>query len=176
MEKQTGLLHYYYGDGKGKTTAALGLALREAGAGGRVLVAQFLKSSPYSELASLQKLSIEVRQTEKVKKFTFQMDEEEKQEARADCASLLAFAEAAAKSGGYDLIVLDEATDAVLAGMIGEKELLAALDGRAPQTEIVVTGHVPTASVTERADYVTEMAKRKHPFDRGVKARRGIEF
>lgn len=176
MERKTGLLHYYYGDGKGKTTAALGLCLREAGAGGRVLVAQFLKGSPYSELAALKTLGVAVFQTAEVKKFVFQMNDEEKAATKADCAALLSLAEKALCSGEYDLVVLDEATDAVSTGMLEESALLAALDHRAEKTETVVTGHIPNEAVVSRADYVTEMKKQKHPYDRGILARRGIEF
>jgi cob(I)alamin adenosyltransferase len=176
MAQQTGLIHYYYGDGKGKTTAALGLALRAAGAGRRVLVAQFLKGSPYSELNSLHTLGIAVRQTEQVKKFTFQMNDEEKAAARLDCENLLQYAKNAASDGTVDVLILDEVTDAVSAGMIAQNDLLSLIDGRSDDVELVLTGHIPNEAVVERADYVTEMAKKKHPFDRGVAARRGIEF
>lgn len=176
MDRTTGLVHYYYGDGKGKTTASLGLALRAAGAGKKVLVTQFLKGSPYSEISSLKKLGIEVRQTEAVKKFVFQMNGEEKADAAANCGDVLSFAAAVASGGDYDLIVLDEVTDAVSVGLIEEKSLIDLIEGRRENTELVLTGHIPNEEVVKRADYVTEMVKRRHPYDRGVMARKGIEF
>ena len=176
MERTTGLVHYYYGDGKGKTTASLGLALRAAGAEKRAVVTQFLKGSPYSEIKSLGKLGIEVKQTKNIKKFVFQMNEEEKQKAASDCADVLEFAANAARSGEYDLVVLDEVTDAIAVGLLDENSLLKLIENHSDKTEIVMTGHVPNEKVVELADYVTEMAKRKHPYDRGIMARKGIEF
>jgi len=176
MERATGLVHYYYGDGKGKTTAALGLALRAAGADRRAAVVQFLKGSPYSEIKSLEKLGIEVCQTKAVKKFVFQMNDEEKLSAANDCKAALDFAIKAAIGGEYDLVVLDEVTDAIAVGLLDEAALIGLIENHSDKTEIVMTGHVPNEKVVERADYVTEMAKRKHPYDRGIMARKGIEF
>jgi len=175
MEKRS-CVHYYYGDGKGKTTAALGLCLRAAGAGKRVLVTQFLKGARYSEHSALEKLGIAVEGTPAAKKFVFQMTDEERAAAKADCGRVFALAREAACGGAYDLVVLDEVTDAVACGMLEESALAALIEARADATELVLTGHVPHSVAADCADYVTEMKKHRHPYDRGVTARRGIEF
>ena len=175
-QKERACVHYYYGDGKGKTTAAFGLSLRAAGAGKRVVIAQFLKGLPYAELASFEKLGIAVHQTPAVNKFVFQMNDEEKAAAKADCERVFELARAAATGGEYDVVVLDEVTDAVACGMLAEAALLALINDRAPQTELVLTGHIANKAVIDGADYVTEMKKHKHPYDRGLMARPGIEY
>jgi len=174
--KETACVHYYYGDGKGKSTAAFGLCLRASGAGKRVVVTQFLKGAPYAELESFARLGIPVHQTSSVRKFIFQMDEAERAAAKADCERVFEIAREAAASGDWDVVVLDEVTDAVACGMLEESALLSLLETRAPQTELVLTGHAPNKAVVDGADYVTEMKKQKHPYDRGLMARPGIEY
>ncbi len=176
MEDRQACVHYYYGDGKGKSTAAFGLCLRAAGAGKRVMVTQFLKGMPYAEHESFRRLGIPVWQTPKVTKFVFQMSDEEKAAAREDCERVFSVAREAALSGEWDLIVLDEVADAVACGMVDEAALADLLKNRAPNAELVLTGHTADPAVIENADYVTEMKKHKHPYDRGLMARRGIEY
>ena len=126
-QNERACVHYYFGDGNGKSTAAFGLSLRAAGAGKRVVVAQFLKGLPYAELASFEKLGIAVYQTPAVNKFVFQMNDEEKAAAKADCERVFGIARAAATSGDADVVVLDEVTDAVACGMLEESALLSLL-------------------------------------------------
>lgn len=174
--RKEGLIHLYVGDGKGKTTAAMGLAVRAKGAGKRVLVAQFLKGQPTSELGPLGTLGIDVVRTEEMKKFVFQMNEGELSAARADCRAVLDRVRRAVEGREYDLLVLDEAVDAVNVGLIDSKELLSILAGRDANTEVVMTGRNPGEDLVEAADYLTEMTARKHPYQRGVASRKGIEF
>lgn len=169
-----GLIHVYCGGGKGKTTAAMGLALRAAGSGQRVVVVQFLKDGKSSEFGSLRQVSnIEVIPQTKIFGFSWTLSPEEKEEAAAYYSDLLERAFAAADSG---LLVLDEAVGACTNGFIPEKRLLELLRRRPEELEVVLTGREPSEELLEIADYVTEMCKRKHPFEQGVPARKGIEY
>lgn len=171
----SGLIHIYCGDGKGKTTAAMGLAIRAAGSGRRVLILQFLKDGRSSEFASLAHVpNIEVIPQTRRFGFTWTLSEEEKAQARDYCSALLE--DAFARAGDFDLLVLDEAVGACTSGMIGEVRLLALLEARPAELEVVLTGRGPSQALLERADYVTEMKMVKHPFQRGVSAREGIEY
>ena len=171
-----GLVHLYVGDGKGKTTAAMGLAVRALGAGKRVLVVQFLKGQDTSELAPLRQLGIVVERTEAIKKFTFQMDDQELAAARADCLKCLELVKTVFDNHRYDLVVLDEVVDAVNADMFSGQQLVELIDSRPDGIEVVLTGRNPKDPIVELADYVTVMTALKHPYQRGVGSRRGIEY
>lgn len=172
-----GLVHIYTGDGKGKTTAAMGLLIRAAGQNMRVIAYQFLKAVPSGELKSLAKLDIPVRRAENASaKFTWDMTREEL-DVECELQQQL-FDEACedACSGEYDLVVLDEALGAVKAGMIKDAELLYLIQHKHKGTEIVLTGRDLSAALKNAAHYVTEMRPIKHPIDEGMQARRGIEY
>ena len=175
---QKGLIHIYYGDGKGKTTAALGLAIRAAGCGKNVVIVEFIKNWACGEHNSIPQISnIKLfRGKAAGGKFIHEMSEEEKQETKASQDECLKNALEQVETGQCDVLILDEAIDANELGML-DAALLEALINNKPDTlELVLTGHKPDARILERADYVTEMIKRKHPFDEGVNARQGIEF
>ena len=167
-----GLIHIYCGNGKGKTTAAVGLTVRAAGAGKRVLFAQFFKSGDSSEIAVLQSLpTVTTYHCDTVRGFFSRMTGEQRaQAARAMLRLLFDRAQEA------DLLVLDEAVSACNHGMIPEAELIRFLGAKPEALEVVMTGREPSEALLETADYVTEMRKIRHPFDAGVRARRGIEF
>ena len=169
-----GLIHIYCGDGKGKTTAAVGLAVRAAGAGRKVLFVQFLKNGNSAELASLRLLGIRTRVAKNSYGFIWTMSEEEKARAAADYTALLR--EAFSGAEPVDVLVLDEAVGAAGCGMIPEEELLRLLSERPEAMEVVLTGRDPSEALCAAADYVTEMKKIRHPFDRGLAAREGIEY
>ena len=172
----SGLVHVYCGDGKGKTTAAVGLAVRMAGAGGRVVFAQFFKSGASAELRVLERLpEVELLQPCRTHRRFSLMDEAERLRAREDYAALFAAAAERARQGA-DLLVLDEAVAACNYGMVSLEALTAFLRDRPAGLEVVLTGRRPPRELTELADYVTQMQKVKHPYDRGVLARRGVEF
>ncbi len=178
MEK-LGLIHAYTGDGKGKTTAAVGLCVRAAGRGLRVVFCQFLKGRASGELEPLEKLGVtlmRMQDPEAQMKFTFQMTEAELEESRRQHRELLERAKAAAASGAYDLVVLDEAIGTVSIGLLDEGDLLGLIGAKAPETELVMTGRGLPAAVAERCDYISEIVMRKHPFEQGIGARRGIEY
>ena len=171
----SGLIHIYCGDGKGKTTAALGLAVRCAGSGRRVLLLQFFKDGKSSEFAALARVpGVTVIPQTRSFGFSWTLSPAEKEEARDYCSALLE--DAFARAGDFDLLVLDEAVGACTSGMIGEVRLLALLEARPAELEVVLTGRGPSQALLDAAGYVTEMVKRKHPFDQGTPAREGIEF
>ena len=170
-----GLIHIYCGEGKGKTTAAIGLAVRCAGSGRKVLILQFLTDGNSSEFESLSYVpGIEAVPQTKTFGFTWTLAPEEKQEAAAYYASLLE--DAFCRAGDFDLLSLAEVLGACAAGLLDESRLLFLLDGKPEPLEIVLTGRGPSQALQERADYVTEMKMVKHPFQRGVSAREGIEY
>ena len=161
---EQGLMHIYCGDGKGKTTCAFGLALRCAGTGARVRIAQFLKGGTTDE---------EILRAKQGTKFTFQMDEAEREQAKQDHMALLdrAFSD----TQGLCMLVLDEIMAACSSGMVEEAHLLELIENRPEQLELVLTGRNPSPQLLALADYVTEMKKVRHPYDRGIAARSGIE-
>ena len=175
--KETGLIHIYCGEGKGKTTAAVGLAVRHAGAGGKVVLAQFLKNGTSSECRALAKLeNVTMLAANPCSKFSFQMTGEEKQECRAAIGRTFAAATGFAVREGATLLVLDEVCAALSCGFLAEDEVIAFLDGKPDELEVVLTGRNPSEGLQARADYITEMVKRRHPFDKGIGARKGIEL
>ncbi len=175
---ETGRIHIYEGEGKGKTTAAVGLAVRFAGTGGNVLFTQFLKRNDSGELKILVRLpKVELILCKQNFGFTFQMTPEKKQEAAACYSSHLSRALAAAKQmEGRSLLVLDEIMAAYNQNMVKRQELLDFLKKKPQNLEIVMTGRNPAPELSALADYITVMEKKKHPFDEGVPARQGIEW
>lgn len=170
-----GLVHIYCGDGKGKTTASVGLAVRAAGAGKRVLFIQFYKDGSSSEIGVLKSIpGITVRVCPTKYGFYKRMTPEQRAQAAADYTSLLRGALAEAENA--DLLILDESISACNHGSIPEAELIGFLKNRHSGLEVVLTGRAPSPALQEQADYITCMTKEKHPFDRGIGARKGIEF
>jgi cob(I)alamin adenosyltransferase len=173
--KKQGCIHIYCGNGKGKTTAGMGLCLRAAGHGERVLIYQFLKDNTTGEAKSLALLPTVKRLSGKEEaKFSFQMTEAEKQAFQTDAHALL---EALLQTiPSYDLLFLDEAIYAVDAGLLDEEKLLTFLEKRPPQLEVILTGQNPSKRLLDAADYVSEIQKVKHPFDKGQPSRQGVEW
>lgn len=170
-------IHIYCGDGKGKSTAAMGLALRAAGSGEKVLVTQFLKDGTSSELKILRELSgVQVLTCEKKFGFFWNMTEEQKAEAKDAYEELFEKAVKMAAEKNVFLLVMDEFIAAYNHGMIDQKKALAFLKERPEGLEVVLTGREPSPELVELADYVSEIQKKKHPFDQGVPARKGIEL
>ncbi|MEA5000178.1 MAG: cob(I)yrinic acid a,c-diamide adenosyltransferase [Candidatus Limiplasma sp.] len=172
-----GMIHVYYGDGKGKSTAAIGLAVRALGQGMRVCLLQFWKGTPTGEcllLEGIQGLRI-LRGQNNGKSFAA-MSEAERSAMLACHQTMLAQALAWVRQGELDMLVLDEVLDAILLSMVDEQALQALLQDKPTSLELVITGHQPVPWVMAYADYITHMVKERHPFDRGQIARRGIEF
>ena len=169
------MIHIYCGDGKGKTTAAMGLAARMAGRGKTVLIGQFFKDGSSGEIQALKTLSgIETFHCHTVPGLFSRMTEEQRAQAKTDYTAYLL--DLLKKGPDADLLVLDEAISALNRGIIPAEPLLSDLQTPGQTQEIVLTGRNPKEEMLALADYVTEMVKRKHPFDQGVKARRGVEF
>lgn len=169
------MIHIYHGQGKGKTTAACGLALRAAGHGQRVLFAQFFKDGSSGEIAALSALpTVETRRPDchngRYRTLTDAQRAQVNDSYRQFLRALMA------EAGSFDLIVLDELISAYNYNTVDRPQLLAFLRAQAPLREIVLTGRGPAPELLELADYVTEMRKEKHPFDRGVAAREGVEY
>ena len=169
-----GYIQLYTGNGKGKTTAAFGLALRAVGAGKKVFIAQFVKGKTYSENEAIGRMipGITVQQ---FGRGCFIVNEPQKEDMEAARRGLAAV-EKVIRSGDYDLVVLDEACIAIYYGLFKEEELIRILDNRAPGTEIVITGRYATQGLIDTADLVTEMKEIKHYYTHGIQAREGIEY
>ena len=169
------MIHLYHGDGKGKTTAAMGLVLRMAGRGRPVVIAQFLKGADSGERLALARLpQVTLLPVPEELKFLFMMTEDERQQEARRAQELLAQAKRAAADPHCGLVVLDEVCDGVNAGLLPLADLLELLD--CARAEVVLTGRSPAPELVARADYVTRFQKEKHPYDRGIPARSGVEF
>ena len=176
MKLNKGLVHYYYGNGKGKTTAAMGLALRALGSGLRVLVVQFLKNGTSGEIGMLRQMGASILAVESLTGFSFSMTPEEKAACAAAQSLKSETAAAAAAEGSCDLLILDEIGSALALDLVNRERLFALLQNRAPSVEVAMTGHKLDPELHDAADYVTRMEKQKHPYDQGIMARKGIEF
>ncbi len=171
------MIHVYYGDGKGKTTAAVGIAARAAGSKMKVLFVQFLKTEFSGErhtLSHTENVSLTFCPLEL--KFTFDMDEKEKQQAAKVFKGIFDRSVTTALTERYDMVVLDEIFDVMNCEMVAESEVFEFITNAPKSMEIVMTGHNPAEKFIEVADYVTEFKKIKHPFDRGITGRIGVEF
>ncbi|NLX28696.1 MAG: cob(I)yrinic acid a,c-diamide adenosyltransferase [Bacteroidales bacterium] len=169
-----GYIQVYTGNGKGKTTAAFGLALRSAGAGLKIFIAQFVKGRPYSEITAVRQYipGITIRQYGRGCFIIKTPDDEDILAARKgleEVAKVIA-------SGKYDLVVLDEATIAIYYNLFTVHELNRILDQKPDALEIVITGRYAPKELIDRADLVTEMQEVKHYYTYGVEAREGIEY
>jgi cob(I)alamin adenosyltransferase len=168
-----GYIHLYTGNGKGKTTAALGLALRALGAGKRIFIGQFVKGMPYAEEKALVRFP-EIT----IKKFgrnCFIENEPTQEDISTACEGLSEIAQLV-PSGEYDMIVLDEICIALHFKLFKTEEVLNILANRTSHLEIVLTGRYAPDALYEVADLVTEMKEIKHYYKTGVQARKGIEF
>lgn len=170
-----GKIHIYYGDGKGKTTAAMGQVVRAAGAGLSVLVFQYLKDNTSSERKILGEISnVTCLPGRDEVKFYSEMNNSEKEETKH--YNTKALDEIVKFCSPFDVLLLDEALCAVKLGLLNEDKLLSFLEHKPESLEIILTGHTASERLIQAADYVTEMKKIKHPYDRGISARQGIEY
>jgi cob(I)alamin adenosyltransferase len=168
-----GYVQVYTGDGKGKTTAAIGLAVRAVGAGLKIFIGQFVKGMDYSELKSLERFSpqMKVKQYGRAKFVHSKPAEEDFAAARDGYEEIKGII----KSGQYDLVILDEANIAVYFKLLSVEELLTLIDEKPESLELIFTGRKADPRLIERADLVTEMREVKHYYSKGVLAREGIE-
>ncbi len=168
-----GFVQVYTGDGKGKTTAAIGLSVRAAGAGLKVFIAQFIKAGDYSEIKALKKFSdhITIRQFGQGRFIRGKPADEDITAAQKGLDAV----KSAALSGEYDIVVIEEGNVAVTCGLLSVRDLLDIIAMKPERVELVITGRGAEPSVIEKADLVTEMKEIKHYYQKGVQARVGIE-
>ena len=172
MEK--GYIHVYTGPGKGKTTAALGLGLRAAGAGFKVYMIQFMKGRRYSELDAIENLSnftvVQQGRDEFVNKENpEQIDIDLAQEGFAHAQDVI-------KNGKYDMVILDEINVAIDFNLINLEDVVKLVEGKPEKLELILTGRYAHPEITKIADLVTEMLEKKHPYQQGIEARKGVDF
>jgi len=172
-----GLVQVYTGDGKGKTTAAMGVALRAAGRGLNVVIIQFLKSGDSGEVMLVEKSlpEIQIKRFCSQKKFIWNMNEDEREVLRNETRIGFSEALSIAVEGSCDILVLDEIFGALRNEFISVDEILNMIKIKTDGIEIVLTGRDAPAEIIEAAHLVTEMKKIKHPFEQGIKSRDGIE-
>lgn len=169
------MIHLYYGNGKGKTTAACGLALRAAGNGLRVLVVQFFKAGGSGEMQTLKTLQNVDTIAPALHYGRYKtLDTAQKAEISAQYRSMLD--DVVQRAEAYDLIVLDEAVSVYRYEMLDRQMFLSFLQRERENREIVLTGRDPAPELSALADYATEMKKIRHPYDHGTAARKGIEY
>ncbi len=176
MKNELGLMHIYCGDGKGKTTAAMGLALRAVGYGYRVVIAQFLKDGNSSELKPLSTFkNVTILSGKEVAGFSFAMNDEQKKIVTKNHNEPLENAISLCEDGECDVLILDEVFGAISTDLIDYEMLLSFIKNKPPQIEVVMTGRNPNEEFIKIADYVCDIKKVKHPYDKGIHARGGIE-
>jgi cob(I)alamin adenosyltransferase len=177
-ESKRGIVIVYTGKGKGKTTAALGIVLRAVGHGYKVGMVQFIKGEwYYGELASSKRLEPEFELIVTGKGFVGIIDDDHPIEDHERAAlHALAIAKEKLRSGSYDILILDEISYAAKLNLISEQDILDIIAAKPEKTSLVLTGNYAPESVIASADLVTEMREIKHPYQQGIKAKRGIDF
>jgi len=174
MEK--GLIEVYTGDGKGKTTAVIGLACRAIGHNLKVCFIYFHKNPErwgYGEFKILEKIGVDI--------FGFakehpHFDKVEKEKLREECLKGIEFIKKIYKEKKYDVIICDEILISLRDGFLNEEEIIKIMEEKPKNVELVLTGRYITEKIIEKADLVSEIKKIKHPYDKGIKSREGIEF
>jgi len=173
-----GLVHIYTGNGKGKTTAAVGLGIRAYGRGLKVLMIQFLKGIETGELKTFEKLSpdFRVERGKTFKKFIWDMSENEIMELRESICELFSFAFKNAVSGDWDVLILDELMASISNELLTVEDVIKLIEAKPDKLELVMTGRNAPSELIELSDYVSDINSVKHPFDKGVSMRKGIEY
>ncbi|MCX5706749.1 MAG: cob(I)yrinic acid a,c-diamide adenosyltransferase [Candidatus Omnitrophica bacterium] len=167
------MIQVYTGNGKGKTTAALGLALRAAGAGLNIYICQFLKGRYYCELASLKKFkNIKIKQFGRSCFIRRSPTKRDKELAREGLKS----AQEAVANKAYGMIILDEINIALHLKLLEQKEIIDLIKKTPKKTELILTGRHASGAILKLADLVSEIKEYKHYYRKGIKARKGIEF
>lgn len=174
---KTGLIHVYCGNGKGKTTAAAGLALRAAGCGKKVLFVQFMKGNESGEIAAMKHIE-DIRVLRNTEEYPFynQMSEEDKVQITKEHNDMLNQVMESIKHKECDILILDEITYPYHLNLIDKEMIEAIIKSKDPFLELVLTGRDPDKLFLEYADYITEMKCIRHPYEKGITARKGIEY
>ena len=174
---ELGLIHIYCGDGKGKTTASMGLGMRAAGRGKKVLLTQFLKDNETGELNSIEKLGVnfEVFKGTPVLKFFKFMSLEEQSDIKKEHEERFKKVTEKAIKENVDLLILDEIIASINLELVPLNKVIEFLQNRPKGLEVVLTGRNPDEKLVELADYVSEIRAVKHPYEKGINSRIGIE-
>jgi len=172
---EQGLIQVYTGDGKGKTTAAIGLAMRAIGKGFKVYMVQFLKGRHYGEVETAKRLSDSFVLVQSGLDTFVKKGEPSAEDLRLAHEGL-ELARKAITGGEYDIVILDEINVAVELGVLTLDEILPVIDAKPDTVELVLTGRYAPAEFCERADLITEMKNVRHCYDKGVALREGIEY
>jgi cob(I)alamin adenosyltransferase len=170
------MTHIYTGDGKGKTTAAAGLLLRAVGHGQRCLFCQFLKDGTSGEIGPLKHLGVTVQQAYPSEKFFFEMTSQEQKDCLDHSKLCYNNIKAQMLAEKYDMIVLDEIIPSVSLGIFREEDILDLIRCRPRSVELILTGRGASETLCAAGDYVSVIRAEKHPFERGVTGRAGVEF
>ncbi|MFY9175291.1 MAG: cob(I)yrinic acid a,c-diamide adenosyltransferase [Peptococcia bacterium] len=175
---ERGYVQIYTGEGKGKTTAAFGLAMRAVGRGLKVLFCQFMKGTATGELNVAAKLAplLTIHRYGITGKFSWQLNEYELEELKNAIAEGFQEAQSIAQEGKYDVLILDEILVAVKENLLEAEDVCQLILTKSPRTELVLTGRYAAPEILELADLVTEMKEVKHYYAKGVPAREGIEY
>lgn len=178
MKLEVGLVEVYTGHGKGKTTAALGQALRSAGRGLTVYMVQFLKTDDTGEIASAKKLypNFQIYRFERPRGFFWTLSDEEKAELKNDIDRAMEFCREVVNCGKCDMLILDEIVGAINNGLILPGDVIKLINSRPDFMEIILTGRDAPQDIMDAADLVTEMREVKHYFNKGIPGREGIEY
>ena len=174
----SGLVHIYTGNGKGKTTAAIGLGVRACGRGMKVLMVQFLKGRKTGEMLALERLKpdFELCRQKETANFSWNMTQEELEDMKKNIGNLFEYAVKEAMSGSRDMIILDEIMASITSGFIDADDVLSFIRNKPSGLELVMTGRNAPYELIQLADYTSEINPVKHPLDAGIPAREGIEF
>jgi len=175
---KNGYVQIYTGNGKGKTTAAVGLATRAAGNGYNVFMVQFLKGSKTGEIEAAKKMApfFNIFRFEKKRGFFWTLNSEEKSELKVEVQKAYEFCMEALQEQKCDILIMDEVMGALNNELISEKQLLELIDRKPDNIELILTGRDAPTAVIDKANLVTEMKDIKHYFKEGVQSREGIEF
>lgn len=177
MRLDLGLIQVYTGEGKGKSTAAIGQGVRSAGNNLKVYMVQFLKSRDTGELKALDSIdNFTVFRFEKPRGFFWNLSDKEILELKSDIAESMSFIKRVVADGECDVLILDEIMGALSNNLVSTDELVSIVSSRPSHMEIILTGRNAPESIISIADYVSHVEDIKHPFEKGIPARRGIEY
>jgi cob(I)alamin adenosyltransferase len=178
MELKKGLIQVYTGNGKGKTTAALGQALRSIGCGLKVYMVQFLKSSDTGELHSVERLypDFQIFRFERTRSFFWTLSDLEKIELKEDIKKAFEFCSKVSQAGECDILILDEIMGAIKNELLSVNEILYLINNKHEKLEIIMTGREVPTKIAEAADLITDMKEVKHYYKDGIVQRKGIEY
>ncbi|OPJ63053.1 Cob(I)yrinic acid a,c-diamide adenosyltransferase [Clostridium oryzae] len=175
---ERGYVQVYTGNGKGKTTAAFGLAIRAVGDGMKVYIVQFLKTSPTGEVEAIKKLAdnIKVFRFEKKRGFFWTLNDEEKTELKKEVQKAYEFVQQVIENEKCDILILDEIMGAITNKLLTETQVLELIEKKPLTMELVLTGRNVPEAIAKKADLITEMKDIKHYMNEGVTARKGVEY